>query len=238
MNFKLPALAAAFVLSSFANAQPPDANRILEGARMAATLVELDEGLSGTITKDRRKVPVALFLKGENIQFQFNEGGPWRVFHMQLANDFRLSEIVNGKTIAFPPGRLVEPIAGTDLTYEDLAFRFFYWPNPVLETQENVNGQPCYRLRLTKPAGVAGNYKTVYLWVHTKFGAFMRIRGHNNAGGLVKEFQVQDVMQVTKNVWSLRKMQVATHDPASGRRISITDVTFAPPKKAAPRVAR
>jgi hypothetical protein len=30
-------------------------------------------------------------------------------------------------------------------------------------------------------------------------------------------------------------MQVATHDPASGRRLSITDVTFDTPNKAGPR---
>jgi hypothetical protein len=33
-------------------------------------------------------------------------------------------------------------------------------------------------------------------------------------------------------------MQVATCDPASGRRVSITDVTFDSPKKAGPRGIR
>ncbi len=149
--------------------------------------------------------------------------------------DFNLFEIIDGKTVNFPAAKLVAPIAGTDLTYEDLALRFFYWPNPKLEGQENVGGQSCYKIRINKPQGTAGRYEVVYVWVHTKFGAFMKIRGHDKNGGLVKEFQVEDIMQIAKDVWTLRKMQVATHDPASGRRLSITDVTFDSPKKAGPR---
>jgi hypothetical protein len=120
----------------------------------------------------------------------------------------------------------VEPIAGTDLTYEDLALRFFYWPNPKLEGTEDVGGQNCHRLLLDKPKNAAGRYQRVYVWVHTKFGAFMRIRGYDDNRGLLKEFQVEDVMQVSDKVWVLEKMQVATHDPKTGRRISITDVIF------------
>jgi hypothetical protein len=145
-------------------------------------------------------------------------------------NAFKLSEIINGKMVNFPAAKLVSPIAGTDLTYEDLALRFFYWPNPKLDGQENVGGEACFKIRIDKPKGTAGRYEVVYVWVHTKFGAFMRIRGHDKSGGLVKEFQVEDVMKVATDMYTLRKMQVSTHDPATGRRISITDVTFDAPK--------
>lgn len=238
MIFKSIALAAALV-SSVA-AQQPSAQQILEGARISATLTKLEGGLSGNLRKGGASTPIMLFLKGKDIQFQFSENkGPWRGFHMEMGDrDFKLSEIVNGKATAFPPAKIVQPIAGTDLTYEDLALRFFHWPDPVLEATEDVGGQPCYKLRIDKPKGATGRYEVVYVWVHTKFGAFMRIRGHDKSGGLVKEFQVEDIMKVEDNVWTLRKMQVATCDPASGRRLSITDVTFDTPKKAGPRGVR
>jgi hypothetical protein len=211
-------------------AQAPDANAILGGARLAATLTQIDEGLQGTLSQGRKKIPITLFLKGKNIQFQFTENGKLRIFHMRLADaSYELFEIIDGKTINFPRAKLVEAIAGTDLTYEDLALRFFYWPNPKLEGTEDVGGQSCYRLRLDKPKQDAGRYQGVYVWVHTKYGAFMRIRGHDAKGGLLKEFQVEDVMKVSDNVWVLRKMQVASHDPNTGRRISITDVIFQKP---------
>ena len=238
MNFKSIALAIALI--SGAQAQQPTAQQILEGARISATLTKLDEGLSGNLRKGGGNTPITLFLKGKDIQFQFSENkSPWRIFHMRIGDEnFNLFEIVNGKTTEFPAGKIVEPIAGTDLTYEDLALRFFYWPNPQLEASEDVGGQPCYKLRVDKPKGASGRYEVVYVWVHTKFGAFMRIRGHDKSGGLVKEFEVEDIMKVADNVWTLRKMQVATCDPANGRRLSITDVTFDSPKKVAPRGVR
>ena len=241
MNFK-PFLATIFLIATVlpAAARQPDAKAILEGARMSATLTRLDEGLSGNLRKGRDRTPVVLFLKGEDIQFQFKENnGPWQIFHMRIGDaEFNLFEIVDGKTRAFAPEKLVQPIAGTDLTSEDLALRFFYWPNPKFEGEENVGGQPCYKIRIDKPRGAAGRYEVVYVWVHRKFGAFMKIRGHDKNGGLVKEFQVEDIMQIAKDTWTLRKMQVATHDPATGRRVSITDVTFDSPKKAGPRGLR
>lgn len=238
MNFKSMLPAAAFAISlvssATAQAQQPTAQQIIEGARMSATLTKLDEGLSGNLKKSGSNIPITLFLKGKDIQFQFSENkGPWRIFHMRIGEqNFNLFEIINGKTTEFSATKIVEPIAGTDLTYEDLAMRFFYWPNPKLEAEEDVGGQPCYKIRIDKPKGSSGRYEVVYVWVHRKFGAFMRIRGHDKNGGLVKEFQVEDVMKVADNVWTLRKMQVATHDPSSGRRISITDMTMDTPKKA------
>lgn len=236
MNFKSALLAVALVSS--AHAQQPDANAILQGARISATLTQLDksEPLNGNLSKGGKKSPIALFLDGKNIQFQFNENNAWRVFHMRLSDEkYDLFEMIDGKTQDFPAEKITQPIAGTDLTYEDLALRFFYWPNPKFEGQEDVGGQPCYKLRIDKPKGSSGKYQVVYVWVHTKFGAFMKITGHDKNGGKIKEFQVEDVMKVSDNVWTLRKMQVATCDPASGRRLSITDVTFDAPKKLAPR---
>ena len=237
MNLKPTVLAISLLTTLVATAQQPDAKTILEGARMAATLTKLDDGLSGTVRKNNKKIPVTLYLKGKDIQFQFQENGKdWRGFHMNIGdNGFNLAEIVDGKMVNFPAAKLVAPIGGTDLTYEDLALRFFYWPNPKLEGTEDVGGQSCYKIRVNKPKGAAGRYEVVYVWVHVKFGAFMRIRGHDKNGGLVKEFQVEDIMQIDKDVWTLRKMQVSTHDPANGRRLSITEVTLDSPKKLPPK---
>jgi hypothetical protein len=234
----LGALAAVSAQQAADPAAVPNADAILQGARMAATLTTLEEGLSGNLKKDGKTVPVTLFLKGKNIQFQFAEvKNTWQGFHMQL-NDaaFDLFEVVNGKLARFPAAKLTQPIAGTDVTYEDLAMRFFYWPNPKLEGIENINGEACYKVRVDQPKDAAGRYAAVYIWVHRKYGAFMRIQGYDKGGGLAKEFTVQEVMQVTDKIWSLKKMQIATHDPADkGRRLSITNLLFDEPKKARPK---
>ena len=237
MNLKIAALAAVSICAPFLHAQ--SAQEILEGARMAATLTKVEDGLSGNLTaKGKANVPVMLFLKGENIQFQFDENrtNDWRVFHMRLNdNAYDLFEIKDGKTTKFPDDKIVESIAGTDLSYEDLALRFFYWPNPKLEGQEQVGNELCYKLRVDKPKGTAGRYESVYIWVHTKYGAFMKIRGHDKEGHLLKEFQVEKVMPIGNGVWTLQKMQVSSYAPGSDKRVSITDVVFDAPKKAGPK---
>lgn len=231
MNFKIAAFAVAALVSPAVHAQ--DAQKILEGARIAASLTKLDEGLTGNING---KTPIVLFLKEKNIQFQFDEGKGWQVFHLRLADSsYDIFEINGGKTVRFPDSKITSPIAGSDLTYEDLSFRFFYWPNPVLEGTEKVAGQDCYKIRVNKPKNQAGRYETVYIWVHTKFGAFMRVRGHDKSGGLLKEFQVEDVMEIGGGVYTLRKMQVATVNPSNGKRTSITNVVFDKPKGGAPK---
>ncbi len=227
-------LAAALVFpATAAENAAPSAQQILNGARMSASLTNLEDGLSGSLRKSGAITPVKLYLKGQNIQFQFSvKEEPWRIFHLRMGDDTAtLFEITGGKTLNFPPEKIVQPVAGTDVTYEDLALRFLYWPNPKLEGSEDVGGSPCYKLRVDKPRGTTGRYEVVYVWVHQKYGAFMRIRGHDKKGGLLKEFEVEDVMQVSDKVWTLKKMQVATCDPANGRRISITDVVFDEPKK-------
>lgn len=231
---KLLPILLALLLSLTPNLSAQDPNRILEGARISAALTKLNGPLQGSLSHNGRKTPIAIFLKGENIQFQFLENGKWRVFHLRLGDDqYDLFEIINGKTVNFPRKKLTQSIAGTDLTYEDLALRFFYWPNPKLEGTENIGLEDTYKLRLDKPARAAGNYFAVYVWVHKKFGAFMKIHGHAKNGQLLKEFQVEDVMKVADNVWTLRKMQVASF--RNGRRVSITDMTLEKPSKQALR---
>ncbi len=228
--------AAVLATAMFAGAQQaqPDPAALLKGARMAAALVNMNDGLTGNLSKDGRQTPVALFLKGKNIQFQFSAAkDQWEIFHLRLDDEaLNLFQIVNGKTVNFPAAKLVEPIAGTDVTYEDLSMRFLYWPNAKLEGEEEVNGFPCYKLKVDRPKGVGGRYAAVYVWVSKKHGAFIRVAGYEPKGGLVKEFQVLDVMPIDDKTWGLKKMQVSTHDPATGRKVSITNLVLDSPRKA------
>lgn len=202
---------------------------------MAAALVNVPDGLTGSLRKDGKDTPVALFLKGRNIQFQFAQAKEvWQIFHLRMDDDaLNLFEINNGKTVNFPAAKMMEPIAGTDVTYEDLSMRFLYWPDAKLEAKESINGFECYKLKVDKPKSVEGRYAAVYVWVSVKHGAFIRVQGYEKGGGLVKEFQVLDVMPIDDKTWGLRKMQVSTHDPATGRKLSITNLVLDSPRKPA-----
>ncbi len=220
------------LMISTAMAQDPDPAKIIEGARVAATLQQTD--LGGSLSKNGTKTPVQLFLRGKDIQFALELGGPTQRFHLRLGDgEYNLFEVdPAGKTTRFPDAKLIQPIAGTDVTYEDLSFQFFYWPGAIYVGTENVAGQPCYKIRLNKPAGSGGQYEVVYVWVHTKYGAFMKVGGFNKKGELIKLFEVEDVMSIGNGVYTLKKMKVATY--AGGRVSGITNLLFEKAKAVGP----
>lgn len=183
-----------------------DAEQLMERARIAASLQHAD--LNGHVSGPGGKADVALFMKGKNIQFQFYEKGKWVPFHLRLGDDqFDLLEFKGGKTVKFPDSKLSAPIAGSDLTYEDLSFRFLYWPNPSLEGAERVSTHNCWKIRLNNP-GRKGAYSVVYVWVHKEFGAFMKIEGFDRSGKRLKRFEVRDVQKLSDGSYTLKKMDV------------------------------
>ena len=214
-------------LSLIATTLGQSAEQIIDRARFATTLQHND--LTGSIRQGNRRIPVALFLKGQNIQFQYAaDGRNWTPFHMRLGDDkFDLFEFRNGKTIAFNRDKLAQPVAGTDLTFEDLSMRFFYWPNPILEGEERVKTFNCHKIRLNNP-GNQGAYAAVYVWVHKEFGAFMKVEGFDRQGRKLKEFTVEDVMKLPDGSHTLKEMRVSSYQ--GGRRTGISYLEFDKPK--------
>ncbi len=207
-----------------------DAERIMEQTRLGATLQGTD--LEGKIRKGRGQVPVHLFLRGENIQFQYSpDNKNWKIFHMRLADDHDLFEMVNGKTFRFPNEKLGIPIAGSDLTFEDLSLRFFYWPNPVLKGSERVKTFDCWKIRLNNP-GNSGKYAAMYVWVHKDSGAFIKVEGFDRQGNKLKQFTVEDIMKLPDGSHTLKKMKVSSY--SGGRASGVSYLEFDMPKKATP----
>jgi len=222
--FTLLALAALAPLSA------QDAEAILERARLAATLQQND--LNGRIRKDRQTTPVKIFLRGENIQFAYSlDNRTWKRFHMRLSDEkYELFEIRDGKTFRFDRDKLAQPVAGSDLTFEDLSLRFFYWPNPRLLGSERVRTFDCWKIRLDNP-GTAGDYSAVYVWIHKEFGAFMKVEGFDRQGNRLKQFTVEDVMKLDDGSYTLKQMKVASF--RGGRTSGISYLEFEKPERKA-----
>ena len=218
---------ATFTMASAQAANQPDANKIVHGVRLASTLQHND--LNGTLRKNGKRTPIGLFLRGENIQFQYKTGKKWTVFHMRLKEEsFELFEIANGKNIKLPSGKLGQPILNTDLTYEDLAFRFLYWPHPKIVGEETIKLQPCYKIRLVNP-GKSGRYTIVYIWVHKKYNALMQVAGYDKSGKILKRFHVTELMKVA-NGQTLKKMNIESYNPKTEKVTGITYLEFQKPK--------
>ena len=221
---KLHFLALALGMTLPISGQQPAAEDILRGARQA-TLVQNQE-LSGQLRRHKGKgsVPVKIFMRGTNIQFQFfNQARKaWEVFHLRLNNDGHdLFEMRGGKTHRFPAAKLKEPIMGTDLSYEDLALRFLYWPGGQVLKEERLKTRACWLLRLKNPRPGVGLYAVADVWVDQKSGALMRVIGYDRKGQPLKRFEVQEVMQVGK-AHALQKMRVERFN----RRRVVDGVTY------------
>lgn len=225
--------ALMLALASAASAQ--DANEMIRRVRLSAAVQQSD--LHGQIrsAEGRGKAPVSLFLREGNMQFHLGAG---ERFHIRMGDDrAELLEVdENGRTRPFPAKRLTEPVAGTNVSYEDLTLRFLYWPNAKLEGEERMRGADCYRIRLNNP-GREGAFASVYVWIHKKYGAFWHIRAHDRAGKPLKEFLVNEVMQLPDKSYTIKQMQINTLD-ANLRTTSVTYLEFDAPKKAGPRGPR
>jgi len=221
-------------LSVFADAQ---ADKILATTRYAATM-QTQQDLHGYMSKNGKRTPLSLFLRNENIQFSYQVKGKDNRFHMRLKEDhYDLLEIKAGKTTRFSDAKLSQNINGTDVSYEDLSMRFLYWRDTKLEGEEKVNGQLCYKLRLNNPSKTAGKYRIVYVWVHKKYGAMMKLIGYDSAGKPLKQFLVTDLMRMGKE-YTLRTMRVSTVDPKSNKTTGITYLEFKKAKKAKAKKTR
>lgn len=232
-------LSSALFLSSLlgASAQLPDADDILRTARYVATLQ--DTSLTGTLRKDNSKVPIALFLhENEGIEFQVLEGKVWKKFQLKLTDDeYDLFEGVGNNIKRFDKKRITQPVMQTDLTYEDLAMSFLYWPNATVLGEENLGvGRDAYKVRLINPKA-AGLYKTVDVWVHKASGALMRINGYRSDGKCIKVFEVTDIMRVGGGEYSIKTMKVQSYG-TDGRTTGITYLEFEKPKATAPQGLR
>lgn len=218
-----PLLALVLILSTPLTAFAQDAEKIMENVRQVAAL-QNNQALQGNIRKKSSRTPVSLFLEGGNIQFALN-GGRER-FHLRLnKNDQDLLLFNNGGWEKFPPQKLVQPIAGSDMTYEDLALKFLYWPNPRIVGQEKISMVDAWRIHIVNPDR-SGRYREVSVWVAKKQMALMKVTAYNAARQPVKQFEITDIMTVN-NVTTVEKMKVST--VVNGRIAGSTYMEFDKP---------
>ena len=213
----------------------PSADEILKTARYVTTLQQQHD-LKGHIRKDERTFPIGLYLRGQDIQFSYRQAATKKDmrFHLRLKDKhYDLLEIVNGKTTPFPEAKIGQAIEGTDLSYEDLAMRFLYWPNGQVVASEKIKGQECWVVRLANPTN-QGRYSQVQVWVHKKSQALMQVVGYNAAGRSLKRFTVTDVMKVG-DAYTLQRMRVDSVDPVGNRVVGMTYLEFEKPKSRGPR---
>jgi hypothetical protein len=205
-------------LASLLQAQsPPSAQDILASVRMIEGQQQID--LQGQLRQNDVAVPFRLTQDGPLIRYSFIK--PDEVLQLRLGEKSSRLDFVSGAgTEKFAASKLSQKIRGTSVSYEDLAFKFLYWPAARVLGEENVRTRNCWKLQLRAPSRES-QYSNVLLWVDKASGALMRMEGYDWNGQLAKRFEVVSAQKID-NRWFLKQMRIEELQPGTNHVLSRT----------------
>jgi outer membrane lipoprotein-sorting protein len=206
---KIAAFLLIFSLSLFAE-PPPSAKDILASVRMIESQQQID--LQGQLRQNDVVVPFRLVQNGPLIRYSFTN--PEEVLQLRLGENSSRLDLVSGAGIEkFVPSKLNQRIRGTSVTYEDLAFKFLYWPTARVLGEENVRSRNCWKLQLRAPSRDS-QYSNLLLWIDKARRALMRMEGYDWNAQLAKRFEVVSAQKI-EGRWFLKQMRVEEFQPGT-----------------------
>src|SRR6266536_840109 len=205
------AIAAFFALGfSLEGQPPPSAKNILASVRMIESQQQID--LQGQLRQNDVVVPLRLVQNGPLIRYSFTN--PEEVLQLRLGENSSRLDLVSGtETEKFAASKLNQRIRDTGVTYEDLAFKFLYWPTARVLGEENVRTRKCWKLQLRAPSREP-QYSNVLLWIDKASGALMRMEGYDWDAQLAKRFEVVSAQKI-EGRWFLKQMRVEELQPGT-----------------------
>jgi hypothetical protein len=203
------AVSFAFTLALYSET-PPSAKDILASVRMMESRQQID--LQGQLRQDNVVVPFHLVQNGPLIRYAF--ANPDEILQLRLGeNSSRLDLVTGDGTEQFAASKLKQKIRGTSVTYEDLAFKFLYWPTGRVLGEENVRTRNCWKLQLRAPSRES-QYSNVLLWIDKSSGALMRMEGYDWNTQLAKRFEVVSAQKI-EGRWFLKQMRIEELQPGT-----------------------
>jgi hypothetical protein len=196
---------------------PPSAKDILASVRMIESKQQLD--LQGQLRQNDVVIPFRLVQDGPLIRYSFTN--PDEVLQLRLGeNSSRLDLVSDTGTEKFAGSKLNQKIRGTSVTYEDLTFKFLYWPTARVLGEENVRTRKCWKLQVRAPSRES-QYSNVLLWIDKASGALMRMEGYDWNAQLAKRFEVVSAQKI-EGRWFLKQMRVEEFQPGTSHVLART----------------
>ncbi len=189
---------------------PPSAKDILASVRMIESKQQLD--LQGQLRQNDVVIPFQLVQDGPLIRYSFTN--PDEVLQLRLGDNSSRLDLVSDTGIEkFTASKLNQKIRGTSVTYEDLAFKFLYWPTARVLGEENVRTRKCWKVQVRAPSRES-QYSNVLLWIDKASGALMRMEGYDWNAQLAKRFEVVSAQKI-EGRWFLKQMRVEEFQPGT-----------------------
>lgn len=195
----------------------PSAREILDGVRAQQAEQQID--LHGQLRQEATVVPFQLVEQGPRVRYIFSD--PPETLQLQIGeNESKLELVTKSGAEKVTPAGFDQKVRGTDVTYEDLALKFLYWPDAQLLGTDNIRTRNCWKLQMRAP-NQRSQYGSIMLWVDKSGGALMRMEGYNPTGQLIRRFEVVAAQKID-NRWFLKRMRIEALQPGTKHVLSRT----------------
>ena len=115
---------------------------------------------------------------------------------------------------------LFGPIEGSEISWMDLSFSYFWWPAPkIVGTEKVANRWECRIVEIACPAEYAGGWSHVRLWVAPAYSAVVRGEAWRD-GKAVKRFEVQSVKKL-RQVYMIGDLEVKNLETRARSRLKV-----------------
>ena len=222
---RIAALLLLFPLAhAFATAEPSPAARELLSlvrANQASQERDLNGKLRMSTGEEKIEIPFRLYLRADTITYQFTDKPEALVLHLGEKNSCLEHVFGSGKTEKITGAKLDAPVRSTDISYEDLALKFLYWNNAVVEPgKETLNLRSCWIVRAVPSGKGESQYDTVRLWIEST-GGLLQAECYGG-GKLIRRFKVINVQHAHEGGgYILKSMRIQRVD-ANGKDLTPT----------------
>jgi hypothetical protein len=199
-------LAAMLCLGAFAHGdEKPDAREILKTVRAAQTAQQ--QTLNGRLRGGWKSIPFKLTMADNTVRWEFSD--PPQTLQLRLGEkDSQFEEIGKAGAQRIAPARFDDKVRESDISYEDLAMRFLYWPNATVEGDATMLMNKCWIVRVEAPSKTSSQYGSVKLWITQNGGALLQAEAYGHDGKLARRFKVISGQSLGDGLWMLKQMRI------------------------------
>ena len=188
------ALLFSLAAACAASEPPPTARELLAlvRANQASQERDLNGKLRMSTSEEKIVIPFHLSLRGDAITYQFTDKPESLILHLGEKTSRLDHSTGSGKTEKITGAKLDAPVRGTDISYEDLALKFLYWNNAVVEKEKQIlMTRSCWIVRAVPSGKGESQYDMVRLWIEST-GGLLQAECYSG-GQLIRRFSVRNV---------------------------------------------
>lgn len=121
---------------------------------------------------------------------------------------------------AAPLPDLFGSVADTGISWMELSFSFFWWPDPrIVGTEKVANRWECRIIEIDRPPEYSAGWSQIRLWVAPAYNAVVRGEAWRD-GQAVKRFEVQSVKKL-RQIYMIGDMEVRNLETGARARLKV-----------------